>query len=39
MIGVRSGHISEMEDGKRPVGKEMAKRLARALRTDYRVFL
>jgi len=38
-IGARPGHISEMENGKRPVGKEMAKRLAQALRTDYKVFL
>jgi len=39
MIGARPSHISEMENGKRPIGKEMAKRLARALRTEYKVFL
>jgi DNA-binding XRE family transcriptional regulator len=39
MIGVRASHISEMEKGKRPIGKEMAKRLAKALRTSYQVFL
>ncbi len=39
MIGVKPIHISEMENGKRPIGKEMAKRLARALRTEYKVFL
>lgn len=38
-IGVKPSHISEMESGKRPIGKEMAKRLAEVLRTEYRVFL
>jgi DNA-binding XRE family transcriptional regulator len=38
-IGVKRHHISEMEHGKRPIGKEMAKRLARALHTDYKLFL
>ncbi len=32
-------HISEMENGKRPIGKETAKRLAKALNTSYKVFL
>lgn len=32
-------HISEMENGKRPIGKEMAKRLAKALNISYKVFL
>lgn len=32
-------HISEMENGKRPIGKETAKKLAKALNIDYRVFL
>lgn len=39
MIGVKAGHISEMEKGKRPIGKEMAKRLAKVLSTSYKVFL
>jgi DNA-binding XRE family transcriptional regulator len=39
MIGVKASHISEMEKGKRPIGKEMAKRLAKALSTSYQVFL
>ena len=39
MIDVRRHHISEMENGKRPVGKEMAKRLAKALKSEYKVFL
>jgi len=39
LVGVSQTHISEMEHGKRPIGKEMAKRLAKVLRADYRVFL
>lgn len=39
MIGAKPSHISEMEHGKRPIGKDMAKRLAKALKTDYKVFL
>lgn len=39
MIGVAQHHISEMEHGKRPIGKETAKKLAAALNVDYRVFL
>jgi DNA-binding XRE family transcriptional regulator len=38
-VGVKVSHISEMERGKRPIGKEMAKRLAKALNTSYKVFL
>ena len=39
MIGVKPSHISEMEKGKRPIGKDMAKRLAKALNMSYQVFL
>ena len=39
LVGVSQTHISEMEHGKRPIGKEMAKRLAKALKVNYRVFL
>jgi ribosome-binding protein aMBF1 (putative translation factor) len=39
MTGIPQRHISEMENGKRPIGKESAKVLAKALNTDYRVFL
>jgi len=39
MIGVPQRHISEMENGKRPIGKEMAKRLGKALNISYKVFL
>ena len=38
-LGVNQHHISEMENGKRPIGKEMAKRLAHYFKTDYRLFL
>ncbi len=32
-------HISEMENGKRPIGKKNAKLFAEALNVDYRIFL
>ncbi|MES2345808.1 MAG: helix-turn-helix transcriptional regulator [Chlamydiota bacterium] len=38
-LGISQHHISEMENGKRPIGKEMAKRLAEFFKTDYRIFL
>lgn len=38
-LGISQHHVSEMENGKRVVGKEMAKRLAEFFETDYRVFL
>ena len=37
--GIPRQHISNMENGKRPIGKENAKRLAAALHVDYRVLL
>ncbi|WP_202943600.1 helix-turn-helix domain-containing protein [Syntrophus aciditrophicus] len=39
LIGIPQRHISEMENGKRPIGKEMAKRLGKALNVGYKVFL
>lgn len=39
LTGIPQRHISEMENGKRPIGKERAKKLAEVLHTDYRVFL
>ena len=39
LVGVNQTHISEMEHGKRPIGKDMAKRLAKILKINYRVFL
>lgn len=38
-VGVKVSNISEMERGKRPIGKEMAKRLAKALNISHKVFL
>ena len=38
-LGIAQHHISEMENGLRPIGKEMAKRLATFFKTDYRIFL
>ncbi|RLC10485.1 MAG: XRE family transcriptional regulator [Deltaproteobacteria bacterium] len=37
--GIPQRHISEMENGKRPVGKKTAERLGEILNVDYRVFL
>lgn len=39
LTGIPQRHISEMENGKRGIGKTRAKVLAPALNTDYRVFL
>lgn len=39
MTGIPRRHISEMEHGKRTIGKETARKLAKALHCDYRVFL
>jgi DNA-binding XRE family transcriptional regulator len=39
LTGIPQRHISEMENGKRPIGKEMAKRLGKALNVSYKVFL
>ncbi len=37
--GIPQRHISEMENSKRPIGKERAKTLAKVLNVDYRIFL
>jgi ribosome-binding protein aMBF1 (putative translation factor) len=39
LLGISQTHISEMEHGKRPIGKDMARRLAKVLKVNYRVFL
>lgn len=39
LTGINRRHISEMENGKRPIGKVNAKKLGEALGVDYRVFL
>jgi ribosome-binding protein aMBF1 (putative translation factor) len=38
-LGIPQGNLSKMENGKRPIGKAMAKRLSEVLNIDYRVFL
>ena len=37
--GIPQRHISEMENGKRAIGKERAKTLAAVLKVDYRLLL
>jgi transcriptional regulator with XRE-family HTH domain len=37
--GIPQRHLSEMERGKRPIGKARAQVLGKALHTDYRLFL
>ncbi len=40
LTGIPQRHISEMESGKRQIGRERAKKIAEALHViDYRVFL
>ncbi len=39
LTGIPQRHISEMEQGKRTIGKETAKKLAAVLNVDYRVFM
>jgi len=38
-LGIPQYEISKMENEKRPISKKMARRLAKILKTDYRVFL
>ena len=39
MTGIPQPHISEMEGGKRPIGKKTAALFGKALGVNYRVFL
>ena len=39
LTGVSVQNISAMEHGRRPIGKEMAKRSAKVLNTDWRLLL
>lgn len=39
MINVKQSNISLMERGLRPIGKNIAQRLAKVFNTDYRIFL
>jgi ribosome-binding protein aMBF1 (putative translation factor) len=38
-LGIKQGHVSEMEWGRRPIGKKMAHKLAKLFNISYRVFL
>ena len=38
-VGVQKTHVSEIERGKRSVGKTLARKLGAALDVDYRMFL
>jgi DNA-binding XRE family transcriptional regulator len=39
LTGIPQRHISEMETGKRSIGKQRAKLIAKVLNIDYRLFL
>ncbi len=39
LTGIPQGHISEIENGKRPIGKKRAKILAKVLNVGYKIFL
>lgn len=39
MTGISQGHISEVENGKRHISKNMALKFSEALNIDYKVFL
>lgn len=38
-VGVRASHISDMERGRRPIGKTMAKKLGEALEYPWKALL
>ena len=38
-IGVSQGNLSAMENGRRPIGKEVARRIGEVFGADYRLFL
>ena len=39
LSGIPRGHLSQMEHDKRPIGRIIARKLARALHCDYRSLL
>ena len=39
LTGIPQRHISEMENGQRPIGKKTAHKLAKALNVGYKVFM
>jgi DNA-binding XRE family transcriptional regulator len=38
-LGIRQAELSSMENGRRPISKKMAEKLAKLFKTSYRVFL
>lgn len=38
-LGLKQSNISQMETGKRVIGKSIARKLASFFKTDYRIFL
>ncbi len=38
-VGARQSHISEIESGRRPIGKQLAHKLAAVFHTSYKLFL
>jgi len=39
LTGIPRRHISDMENGRRPIGKQNSLKLAKALNVSYRIFL
>lgn len=39
LLKIPQGNLSQMENGKRSIGKQIAKRLTKLFKTDYRLFL
>ena len=39
ILNISQTNLSAMENGRRPIGKELAKRIAENFEVDYRVFL
>jgi DNA-binding XRE family transcriptional regulator len=38
-LNIHQAHVSQIENGKRAIGKKLAKKLAKVFNTDYRLFL
>jgi len=38
-LGINQANLSNMERGLRPIGREMARRISKIFKTDYRIFL
>ena len=38
-LGIEQGDLSKLENGKRPISRKMARKLAEILKMDYRAFL